>query len=63
VGSRGLKQRIFSLESRIAEHEEKISAERTRGNPDDKLIAHWEKEIRAFRKGIDRARKRLGGTG
>jgi hypothetical protein len=63
VGSKGLQQRILSLDRRIAEHEEKIFAERTRGNPDDKLIAHWEKEIKAFRKGIDRARKRLGGTG
>jgi hypothetical protein len=28
---------LVSLERRIAEHEERISAERTRGNPDDKL--------------------------
>jgi len=63
VGSKGLKQRILSLERRITEHEEKISAERIRGNPDDKLVAHWEKEIKAFQKGIDRAKKRLGGTG
>ena len=63
MGSKGLKQRIISLERRIAEHQEKISAERIRNNPDDKLIAHWEKEIKVFRKGIDRAKKRLGGTG
>jgi hypothetical protein len=62
VGSKGLKQRILSLERMIAEHEEKISAERIRDNPDDRLIAHWEKEIKAFRKGIDRAKQRLGGA-
>lgn len=63
MGSKGLKQRILSLEGRIAEHEEKISAERIRDDPDGKLIAHWEREIKAFQKGIDRAKKRLGGTG
>jgi hypothetical protein len=51
VGSKGLQQRILGLQRRIAEHEEKISAERTRGNPDDRLIAHWEREIKAFQKG------------
>ena len=61
MGSKGLKQRVLSLERRIAEHKEKISAERARDNPDDKLIAHWEKEISAFQNGIDRAKKRLGG--
>lgn len=61
MGSKGLKQRILSLERRILEHKEKISAERARSNPDDELIAHWEKEIKAFQNGVDRARKRLGG--
>ena len=63
MGSKGLKQRILSLERRIAEHKEKISAEKSRDNPDGRLIAHWENEIKAFQRGIDRARKRLGGTG
>ena len=61
MGSKGPKQRILSLERRIVEHKEKIPAERARGNPDDKLIAHWEKEIEAFQNGIDRARERSGG--
>jgi len=61
VGSKGLRQRILSLERRIAEHKEKIFAEKAKSNPDDKLIAHWGKEIEAFQKGIGSARKRLGG--
>jgi hypothetical protein len=28
--------------------------------PDEGLIKHWEKEIRAFEKAIQQARKRLG---
>ncbi len=61
MGNKGLKQRLSSLERRTAEHKKKISVENDRDNPDDKLITHWEKEIEAFQKGIDRARKRLGG--
>lgn len=61
MGIKALKQRILSLEKRIAEHSEKILNEMSKDNPDNKLIAHWEKEIRAFTKSIEIARKRLRG--
>lgn len=54
------RKAIRSLTRRIAEHQEKIRLEREKENPDEKLIRHWETEIRAFEKGIQQARKRLG---
>jgi hypothetical protein len=49
-----------TLQERIQEHGTKILVERARAQPDEGRIRHWETEIRAFRDGIDRARKRLG---
>ena len=51
---------IRSLEGRIREHWEKIRLEEQKERPDSGLIRHWEKEIRAFEKGIRQAKKRLG---
>jgi uncharacterized membrane protein (DUF106 family) len=48
------------LESRIAEHQEKIRLESNKELVDQALIKHWQKEIRAFEKGIQQALKRLG---
>ncbi|WP_228024299.1 hypothetical protein [Synechocystis salina] len=48
------------MEARIAEHREKISLESKRESPDQTLIYHWQKEIKAFEKGIQQALKRLG---
>ncbi len=45
---------------RIAEHQEKIRLELLQENPDCGMIKHWEKEIRAFEKGVQQALKRLG---
>ncbi|MEH2289598.1 hypothetical protein [Nostoc sp.] len=44
---------IESSAQRITEHQEKSFA-------NEGLIKHWEKEIRAFDKAIQQARKRLG---
>jgi hypothetical protein len=49
-----------SLTDAIHGHEEKIRIERSKDRPDEGLISHWEKEIRAFRKGVNDAKKRLG---
>jgi len=38
---------IASLEARIAEHQEKILLELERESPDQTLIHHWQKEIKA----------------
>jgi len=61
VSKKRLQQKISSLEKRIKEHEEKVVTEKSRVEPDEGLISHWEREIRAFRKALDKARKRLGG--
>ena len=59
MGKRALKRRIQSLASRLEEHKSKIDLERLKSMPDSKLIRHWEKEISAFQKSIERALKRL----
>jgi hypothetical protein len=48
------------LEQRIREHGTKILMERAKTQPDHERIRHWETEIKAFRDGINRARRRLG---
>ncbi|MEA5500586.1 hypothetical protein VB834_20410 [Limnoraphis robusta Tam1] len=60
MGKQNHRKAIQSLEKRIAEHQEKIRLELLKENPDRGLIKHWEKEIRAFQKGIEQALKRLG---
>ncbi|WP_346290761.1 hypothetical protein [Sphaerothrix gracilis] len=60
MGKKNHKKAIRSLNQRIAEHQEKIRLELEKDSPDQGLINHWEKEIRAFEKGIQQAKKRLG---
>ena len=60
MGKNHFQKAISSLQARIAEHQEKIKLELERELPDQGLIHHWQKEIRAFEKGIKRALKRLG---
>lgn len=59
MGKRNHRKAIQSLEKRILEHREKIRLQLLKENPDRGLIDHWEKEIRAFEKGIQQASKRL----
>jgi hypothetical protein len=60
MGKRNHLKAIRSLQKRIDEHQEKIALEKLRDFPNLGLIRHWEKEIRAFEKGIQQAKKRLG---
>ncbi len=60
MGKSHFKKAISSLEARIAEHQEKIRLELNKEFPDQGLINHWQKEIKAFEKGIQQALKRLG---
>lgn len=60
MGKSHFKKAISSLEARIAEHQEKIRLELEKEFPDQGLINHWQKEIKAFEKGIEQALKRLG---
>ena len=61
MGEKELRKKIRTLEQRIREHGTKILTERARAYSDEGRIRHWETEIKAFRDGINRARKRLGG--
>jgi len=60
MGKKHHKKAIDSLTRRIVQHQEKIRLESAKDFPDEGLIRHWEKEIRAFEKAIQQARKRLG---
>ncbi|NJL10387.1 MAG: hypothetical protein HC908_10065 [Calothrix sp. SM1_7_51] len=60
MGKKNHKKAIRSLTQPIEEHQEKIQLELHKDLPDSGLIVHWEKEIRAFEKGIQQAQKRLG---
>ena len=56
----GVRAAMGKKEQRIREHGTKILVERARAQPEEGRIRHLETEIRAFRDGIERARKRLG---
>lgn len=60
MGKKNHEKSIRSLNQRITEHQVKISRELEKDYPDQGLIRHWQTEIRAFEKGIDKAIKRLG---
>lgn len=60
MGKQRYRRKLESLEARIREHREKIEQERKKAAPEMGLIRHWEREIRAFERGIHQARKRLG---
>jgi hypothetical protein len=59
MGKKELRKKMRTLDERIREHEGKILVERELDHPNEGRIRHWEAEMRAFRSGIDRARKRL----
>ena len=60
MGKARYRRKIESLEARIQEHQEKIERERRKATPDEDLIYHWEREIKAFQDSIYRAQKRIG---
>ncbi len=60
MGKSHFKKAIASLQARIVEHQEKIRLELEKELPNRGLIKHWQKEIKAFEKGIEQASKRLG---
>jgi hypothetical protein len=59
MGKHRHREKIRSLQRRVREHRGKINREGLKGVPDEALIRHWEREIRAFEDGIERAQKRL----
>jgi L-ribulose-5-phosphate 3-epimerase UlaE len=59
MGKKNHEKSINSLQQRIIEHQQKIDTELQKDYPDMGLIRHWQKEIRAFELGIEKAQKRL----
>jgi L-ribulose-5-phosphate 3-epimerase UlaE len=59
MGKKNHEKSINSLNQRIIEHQQKIDMELLKDYPDLGLIRHWQKEIRAFDLGIEKAQKRL----
>lgn len=60
LGKKRHRKKLESLLAAIREHEEKIRLELLRDDPRLGRVVHWEKEIRAFQKGVNDAKKRLG---
>jgi hypothetical protein len=54
-----LRKRIRGLNIPLQEHLEKIALERSKEQPDEGLIHHWEKEVRAWQHEIRRLEQRL----
>ncbi|PZV11040.1 MAG: hypothetical protein DCF20_20265 [Pseudanabaena sp.] len=59
MGKKNHEKSINSLKQRIIEHQQKIDIELLKDYPDLGLTCHWQKEIRAFELGIEKAQKRL----
>jgi L-ribulose-5-phosphate 3-epimerase UlaE len=59
MGKKNHEKSINSLKQRIIEHQQKIDMELLKDYPDLGLIRHWQKEIRAFEIGIEKAQNRL----
>ncbi len=47
------------MELRIEEHEDNIRAEKEKSQPDEGKIHHWRAEIEAFRKSLEKVKRRL----
>jgi peptidoglycan hydrolase CwlO-like protein len=54
-----LRKRIASLERVIEEHCKKLAEEQAKPQPNQRLIAYWEKEIRARQETVERLKRRL----
>jgi hypothetical protein len=59
VRKKSYRKQIKSLEQQSEIHEAKIAEEKKKPRPDEGLIRHWEAEIRGFKKGLEKAKKRL----
>jgi hypothetical protein len=54
-----IREVIAGWERAVREHEDKLEIERAKPAPNSARIAHWEGEIRSFKKQIDRLLRRL----
>lgn len=56
-----LQKKIESLREQIDEHKGKIRSEKQKSFPSEGCINHWEKEITAFERQIEKAVRRVEG--
>ncbi len=54
-----LRDRLRSLERKIAQHRKKIELERIASSPDLGLIGHWRHEIETWKRDRQKLRRRL----
>jgi hypothetical protein len=59
MSNRALRRAIQSLRWQIEIHEHKIAQERSKPEPDEGVIYHWNKEIEAFTERLHRLEDRL----
>jgi hypothetical protein len=59
MGKKAHRKKILTLSKRIHEHELKMQRELAKAVPNHGRIAHWMTEIRGFKLGIAKAKRRL----
>ena len=59
MGKKCFLRQIKSFELLILTHNEKIEIEKAKAIPDLGLIGYWEREVKAYSDGIEKAKKRL----
>ncbi|MCP4418293.1 MAG: hypothetical protein GY805_16855 [Chloroflexi bacterium] len=59
MGNRAIRKAIQSLRRQIEVHEHKVVQEKSKLEPDEGVIHHWEKEIEAFTIRVRRLEDRL----
>lgn len=57
--NKDLQRKITGIRRKIEEHEDKISRERQKANPDEGDIIHWEHEIDAHETRLQALTRRL----
>ncbi len=59
MGNRQVRLAIQGLRYQIDLHQDKIDFERMKSEPNVELIYHWEQEVSAFTKRLERLESRL----
>ncbi len=59
MGNKKYLKQISSFNKLIEEHRSKIAAEKTKNNPDLRLLNYWEKEIDKFKIELTKSEKRM----
>ncbi len=59
MGNRQIRLAIQGLRNQIDSHLDKINFERTKPEPNEEVIRHWQQEIDAFTERLERLEARL----